>query len=187
MYRNLTIYNNLFNFVIIYVIVLYISPKRYHLYLPTIHIYPSYDEVKIVIDKINRRNQQDVDFFKKTDLSIIYAFKDIVNINTKILKEIIHSVNNIIYLFKYSINRARPYQIHKELNILHSVTGNTPSFPAGHAFQAYYLAKILSNKYPEKKKKLDYIAKRCDDVRVTAGIHFPSDGQFSKYLVEHIL
>ena len=30
-------------------------------------------------------------------------------------------------------------------------TRRTPAYPSGHAFQAYYLAKILTKKFPEKK------------------------------------
>lgn len=81
------------------------------------------------------------------------------------------------YFLKYLINRPRPYQINKNINYLESKTGNTPALPAGHAFQAYYLAHVLTKRYPDKKIMFQELAKRCDDVRVKAGIHYPSDGE----------
>ena len=63
-------------------------------------------------------------------------------------------------------------------------TAQTPAFPAGHTFQAYYLSKYLSKKYPKKKEIFENIAKECDLTRVKAGLHYPSDGEFSKKLVD---
>jgi len=45
------------------------------------------------------------------------------------------------------------------------------------------LAKKYAKEYPELKEKLCSIAEKCDTSRVAAGIHYPSDGQFSRYLV----
>ena len=42
----------------------------------------------------------------------------------------------------------------------------------------------LSEKYPEKKKLFEKIAKKCDLCRVQAGLHYPSDGEYSKKLVD---
>ena len=73
-----------------------------------------------------------------------------------------------------------------DIAILDSKTVDTPSYPSGHAFQAYYLAGVLGDRYPEKRDIFKRIARRCDEVRVTAGIHYPSDGEFSKRLVNYI-
>ena len=83
------------------------------------------------------------------------------------------------------INRARPYQIDSSINDLKSLTSHTPAYPAGHAFQGYYLARVLSIKYPDKKYLWEQTAERCDLVRVSAGLHYPSDGQFGKQLVNY--
>ena len=85
---------------------------------------------------------------------------------------------------KMHYNRPRPYQYNKSLQVLYSTTADTPAYPAGHALQAYYLAKILGKKYPYIKSQLDNIAYQCDIVRVKAGLHYPSDGQFSKVLID---
>ena len=98
------------------------------------------------------------------------------------LIKVLTSQNYIINFFKYSINRRRPYQIDKNLNPLSTKTSRTPAYPAGHAYQALLLAKYLTDKYPEKRELFNKIALRCDDCRVTAGIHYKSDGEFSRKL-----
>ena len=136
---------------LIILIFLYTRP-RYIDFLPTIPVYNN-NEAKLVFKKSQNRTLLDEEFFKLTDPSISYAFVNHVEENIKILDKIIKRplVRYTILFFKFLINRPRPYQINDKINTLYSDTGNTASFPAGHAFQAYYLAHILSKKYPEKK------------------------------------
>ena len=172
---------------IVYIILILITPKKYKWYLPTIPVYKNNEqEVLDVEQAILNRSLDDVRFFNKTDESVVHAFSSVVHESKEQLKSIITStyVISIIYFFKYTINRARPKQYNNSLDILHSNTADTPSYPAGHAFQAYYLAKVLGKKYPYNKSQLDNIARECDLTRVKAGIHYPSDGQFSKKLVD---
>lgn len=174
-------------FLFVVIIFLYTRP-RYISYLPTIPVYNN-DEAQIVLCKWRNRTRDDINFFKLTDPSIIYPFLDIVNETEDELETIITSSNVlfVILFFKYTINRPRPYQIITKIKPIHSETGSTPALPAGHAFQAYYLAHVLSKRYPDKKQLFDSIAKRCDDVRVIGGIHYPSDGQFSKTIVDFMI
>ncbi len=176
---------NIFCIIIfLYIIILITSPTRYSYLLPTIIVYPNNNKE---IDKVNEavlnRTQEDVSFFNKTDPSICYAFLNETYLTYHDLKKMIDPYSYIILFFKYTINRARPKQINPKLNILYSRTNNTPSYPSGHAFQAYILAKKLSKIHPEKKELFYRIAKNCDKIRVKAGLHYPSDGEFSEYLV----
>lgn len=179
--------NILFKLLIFYIIALLITPKGYISFYPSLPIYPNNErEILLIKKEIKSRTQKDIDFFNLTDKSIVYAFLPFVNENYKELDSII-SQNKIVMTIlanKYSINRARPYQVCSTLNYLSSTTDKTPSYPAGHAFQAYYLAKILGEKYPDKQKQFTEIAENCDTVRVKAGIHYPSDGQYSKKIVD---
>ncbi len=173
--------------IILIILCLYI-PKRYYKLLPTIPLYPNNKkEAEVVLELSSKRTTSDVYFFKLTDPSVIYSFKPYVNESISDLSKIILSINHIIFFFKYLFNRARPKQINKNINVLISTTAHTPAFPAGHAMQGYYLAKILSKKYPEKKDIFSKLAERCDMVRVKAGIHYPSDGKFSKFIVKYFL
>lgn len=172
---------------IIIIIYLYTLP-RYILSLPTIPIYNN-NEADDVLHITLKRSQDDIYFFKLTDESIVNCFIPHVDEDEYTLRKIITSpfILIIIFSLKYTINRPRPYQINNKIKNLYSNTGNTPSLPAGHAFQAYYLAHILSKKYPNKKNIFDTLAMKCDDVRVSAGIHYPSDGSLSKQIIDFLI
>lgn len=164
--------------------------KKYIWFLPAIPIYPNNEQDALQVKRaINTRTMGDEEFFKLTDPSVSYAFVKVVPETITILNSIITQshITFIILFFKYFINRARPNQILLDLDVLASRTANTPAYPAGHAFQAYYLALILGKKYPELQTKLDEIAEQCDSTRVKAGLHYPSDGDFSKKLVSFFL
>lgn len=172
---------------IIYISIL-LYQEKYNFYYPTLPVYPNNrNELSLVKDMIKNRNKKDVDDFKKTDISVCFLFSEETKETVQELRNITSStkVLFLIKFFKNVINRARPYQIDPMINNLKSLTSHTPAYPAGHAFQAYYLAKILSIKYPDKKEKWYRIAKTCDIIRVKAGLHYPSDGQFSEQLVNY--
>jgi hypothetical protein len=62
-----------------------------------------------------------------------------------------------------------------------------PSYLSGYAFQSYYLVKILSQKFLEKKEEIMKIAMRCSDIRIIRGLHYPSDKDFAYLLVDNML
>jgi hypothetical protein len=149
-------------------------------------------------DYILQRNKSDIDFFYLTDNDIAKAFEGVITQNEmkkEEMNEIIRSsrIINIIMTYKNLYNRARPAQIaphiiNKENNILlNSKTADTPSYPSGHAFQSYYLGKILSQKFPEKKEEIMKIARRCGDIRIIGGLHYPSDRDFAYWLVDNMI
>ena len=172
---------------VVYIILILITPKKYKWYLPTIPVYPNNEkEVILVKQAIKNQNKSDLDFHNLIDSSVAHAFAKMVPDNQEQLRAMYTKfhIQFTILFFKYLINRPRPIQIDPSLNVDKSNTSNTPSYPAGHAFQAYYLAKILGKKYPYLQQQLDNLAYQCDVTRVKAGLHFPSDGQFSKTLVD---
>ena len=173
--------------IVIYLIILVLMPKRYTWYLPTIPVYPdSIDESRIVERMAYSRSSSDVAFFKLTDRSVSDAFAQVVPISIKDLDKVIHRLVFEIMLIKNFYNRPRPVQMNENINVLVSTTAHTPAYPAGHAYQAYYLAKTLGKKYPESQQLLNDVAKECDECRIKAGLHYPSDGAFSKYLIDTI-
>lgn len=175
------------NILVMYIIILLVQDK-YNFYYPTIPVYPNnHDELEVVKEMIGVRTEDDVKLFLKTDISVCYLFVDHTTETISELRSTTNSHRILIFVkfFKNIINRARPYQIDESIDDLKSVTSHTPAYPAGHAFQAYYLARVLSIRYPDKKDKWDSLAKQCDLVRVKAGLHYPSDGAFSKKLVDY--
>ena len=177
-------------FLVIIFIVLIISNlflKKYYSFLPTIPIYPNNEmEAREVKKYIDSRTSEDIKFFYKTNKSVSAAFLPHVKENINELNALIHEPNYIILGFKYLINRARPNQIDNTIKPIDISTAQTPAYPAGHAFQAYYLAKKLSKKYPHLTKTFNQIANECDITRVKAGLHYPSDGKFARYLVNNL-
>ena len=171
-------------FVLIFLIIIYlIWLPSYYPYLPTIPVYDNSEAYEV--EKMTKnRDSNIINFFELTNESISYAFVNYVDENLEELNKIFENTKYIIFAFKWLINRPRPYQINNNIVYHDTDTGLTPSMPAGHAFQAYYLSKVLSKKYPEKRELFETIAKKCDDCRVYAGIHYPSDGKLSKKLFD---
>ena len=169
--------------IIFYIISIY---PRYFWYLPSIPFYPNNEhESKIVYLKTNERSFDDESFFYLTDPSVSEAFLPYTTMSRKELESLIlhPKITMVLLFFKYFINRARPWQVDKRIQKLISKTDGTPAYPAGHAFQAYYLAIVLSRNNPELKDLYYKVAFYCDDARVKAGIHYPSDGIFARQIV----
>jgi len=161
--------------------------KGYVAFSPTIPFYPNNnEEIKKVKEYIKNRTQDDIHFFYLTNKSIASAFLPYVNETKKELNKIILSarIQLIIYGNKYIINRARPEQVDPSIKPIDTSTAQSPAFPAGHAYQAHLLYKLLSKKYPEKEDLFKKLAYRCDICRVQAGLHYPSDGEYSRKLVD---
>jgi len=179
--------------VFLYFILLSLQPLRFYIWYPTIQsAYPNnWKEIKIIVrDYIQKRTPEDIQFFKLTDSNPIEAFREKLSVEQfQRLSKIITSsrILSKIMFFKKLYNRARPVQVAPEIvDALYSKTANTPAYPSGHAFQAYYAAKILSQWEPERKKEWEAIAERCANIRIIGGIHYPSDRDFARILVNKL-
>jgi len=192
--KNLDSISNMLIFTILFIILLLYFRGyfmiRYISFLPTIKVYPDNDnEILIVNNLVEDANQYYLELFKKTDETVVNAFQEIVEINREELNKVVQSPYLLIVTLslKTLINRARPKQINTELNIQKSLTANTPAYPSGHCIQAYYLAKYLSNEYPDRSDEFFKLAEDCALSRVYAGLHYPSDNEFGKYIALNIL
>ena len=166
--------------------------QRYY-YYPTLRIYPdNKDEVKIVENYIKKRDNEMLNFIKLTDKTVCNAFIKIFDIDSNInisideLLKIENEIVELIMFLKFIFNRARPKQINPSLQVYKSISANTPAFPSGHTCQAFYIAKKLSAIYPEKKNILYNLAEKCGQARIYAGLHYPSDHEFSKWIINLI-
>ena len=170
--------------IIIYLISIY---PRYYWFLPSLPFYPNNSlESQLVYQMTQQRGQDMESFFYLTDESVSNAFLPYTHLNKSQLEKLIlqPKIIFILLFLKYFINRARPWQVDTRIRKLSSTTGKTPAYPAGHALQAYYLYHILSRSNPELKDVYYNIAMNCDECRIKAGIHYPSDGKFSRQVVD---
>ena len=174
---------------VLYLIIGYTN-KRYYKFYPTLYLYPNNETDVKIVEKYNneRLNNKEIEYFVKlTDRSCVYAFiHEIDELTLEELNAIDDPVVPIIHFFKFLFNRPRPWQINPNLKHYDSVSAFSPSFPSGHSAQAQYLAKKLSQRYPEKKEKLYEIAEKCGLARVYGGLHFLSDHNFAKAIVKII-
>ena len=63
-------------------------------------------------------------------------------------------------------------------------SAQNPSYPSGHAAQAYYIALALSDLYPGLEEPFMVLAEAISDSRIDRGVHFPSDIVAGKQLAE---
>jgi membrane-associated phospholipid phosphatase len=174
----------LFAFVVfvalIYFILMSLQPQRYNIWYPN-----NAREIGIMVRYyFPKRTPENVQFFKLTDSNPLEAFRGklIEEQFQRLKKEVISwaIVGKITY-YKQLYNRARPVQVAPEIiDALYSTTANTAAFPSGHAFQAYYAAKLLSKWEPARKKEWEAIAERVANIRIIAGLHYPSDRDFAR-------
>ena len=195
-------------FMIAYIIVLLVQPTRYYWWYPSFNLsipgigkaFPdSRIEVELVMSEyIMKRMPSDVAFFRMTDMNPAAAFTNVIKPDEMTLEEMdkIMTSSRVMFvtkMLKWKYNRARPAQIAPELinekngTLLHSDSAATPSYPSGHAVQAYYLAKILARKFPAKTHAVMEIATKCANIRIMAGHHYPSDRDFGWWVVDHYL
>jgi hypothetical protein len=177
---------------LIYFILMSLQPQRYNMWYPTIQAYPNnVREIGIMVrDYFPKRTPENIQFFKLTDPSPLEAFREkLTEEQFRRLKKEVASpviVGKITY-YKKLYNRARPVQVAPQIvDALYSTTANTPAYPSGHALQAYYAAKLLSQWEPEKKKEWEAISERVANIRIIAGLHYPSDRDFAKRLVDKL-
>lgn len=198
--------------VIVYIIVITVQQKRFYWWYPTLNIslgsgssgsggaYPiNKSEIDVIMNEyILKRMPSDVSFFRMTDISVARAFEAIITPNEMITLEMERIMTSarvvtVTRIFKWIYNRARPEQVAPDIinkengRLLISETADTPSYPSGHALQSYYLARILSRKFPAKTKAIMDMATRCANVRIMAGLHYPSDRDFAWWIVDNYL
>lgn len=132
-----------------------------------------------------KRHDKDPIFAMKTYMSIFGLKYDEDHI-AKVLKE----SAILIREQKNSFNRARPAQLAPyfgiDLEVFSTRTAKTPSYPGGHSTQAYLVALILAEKYPEHKKNLIKAAEECGGGRVMAGLHYPTDHKMGIYYAKRL-
>lgn len=195
-------------FLITYIIVLLVQPTRYYWWYPSFNLtipefgkaFPdSRAEIQTVVSEyIMKRMPSDISFFRLTDMNPAAAFTTVIKPEEMSVEEMdrIMTSSRVMFItkmLKWKYNRGHPAQIAPEIineangTLLHSDSAATPSYPSGHAVQTYYLAKILARKFPAKTQAIMNVATKCANIRIMAGLHYPSDRDFGWWVVDRYL
>tara|TARA_Y100000389_G_C17391744_1_gene480259 strand:+ start:208 stop:909 length:702 start_codon:yes stop_codon:yes gene_type:complete len=116
---------------------------------------------------------------------ILDAFSVTPNERNKIIKVLNKEVDPVIMNLKKKYNRVRPYRLDK--SIVPSIDPPMhPSYPSGHATQSFFIAFLLSNKYPEKYNYYYNIALKIAKNREYAGVHYSSDTKYGEIVAKNL-
>ena len=107
-----------------------------------------------------------------------------------VLEEILSGIRAIILKLKYHYNRPRPQQVASAkdlvLNPTTLDTTSTPAYPSGHATQGRFVARYLTDVYPDYHDELIRVGNEVGDGRLMAKVHYPSDQAFGKVLGDEL-
>jgi hypothetical protein len=152
-------------------------------------------DLAVVIKYANNRKLSDINLVYSVDEEPLGLFLPIMTkYNLSFPQKEFDSMYDILYEIVMDIkclhNRARPAQLAKyyglELDIIHTKTHRTPSYPSGHMAYGCLVASILADKYPEHSTLFWEIADQCGMARVLQGVHFPGDNEAALKLVQQL-
>lgn len=167
--------------------------------------YPDTKNTKKEIDKIiafqkkimSSPNWDDYyEFCKNCDEDLHDVISDYLNamdieVSADVLENFNDEIGMIITSLKKHYNRPRPFQFayysEQELNPFETITGNSPSYPSGHACQGWFTCLYFAKKYPNKKDELIRLAKLIENSRIILGVHYLSDNAFGRQIAETIV
>jgi len=149
----------------------------------------------VIIGKMKNLGPDDITFARFADDRIGDVFLDFLAAKgiTESMEEFTEKddLNEaLLFFLKDLINRPRPYQLAKYLNILFyqiiHTDANTASFPSGHALTGFLMGEYYSRKYPDFRNELEALGDRIANSREQMGIHYPSDTAISKTIAKVI-
>jgi len=144
----------------------------------------------MLIEDVGHRHMiQDDDlfeYFKEANAQLGFN-KEVYEKLEPVLRKVINPI--VLHLKRYW-NRARPYQYayayNKDFHPITTLSGHSPSYPSGHTMQAETWAYIMKSNYPELSERIDMIKEDISQSRINMGVHFPSDIQFGKKIIEFL-
>jgi len=132
------------------------------------------------------RSSEDIILITKEHLDPYKRFFEVLDIEQQDyprLEKLIRYLATESYLptlyFKHKFSRTRPYQIDSDLE---TVIDGPPhaSYPSGHATQAYLIALVLSETFPQVDRRSEQLIDLGRSIglrREIAGVHYSSDTQ----------
>jgi hypothetical protein len=107
------------------------------------------------------------------------------------LGTIVDDLGALVVQLKSHYQRPRPFQVayytQQSLNPYETISGQSPSYPSGHAIQALFIFNVIAYHYEDRKEELLKLAKQVADSRIILGIHYPSDNYFGFEIVKQLM
>lgn len=109
----------------------------------------------------------------------------------EIAEDIAQDVLKIAMYLKYKFLRPRPYQLAPyydgDIQSMDESAEESPAYPSGHSMMGFALSKLYADQYPEHASAFTELGRRVGLSRIQAGVHYPSDVQYAKALIEHLM
>lgn len=146
------------------------------------------EELRYLV-RLQKDKKRDLEFAYKVDKDVAAPFKEYAEANGLEVREgyldaLVQKAVPMLLALKFQYGRPRPKQLAFMYGIdfmpYETKTADTPSYPSGHAFQAFLLAYVLGTKYLAHANRLERIAMRVGQSRMDLGLHFPSDVETAK-------
>lgn len=155
----------------------------------------TYTDLLSVIDKANHRTEDQTTLVYTVDKDPIKLFEALfadynLDFAYDRFQNLYTYLSLIIKDIKYFYNRARPLQLanfyNLSLDVIHTPTHRTPSYPSGHTAYAALIGCMLSEQYPQYTDEIWSIVKKCAEARILQGVHFHGDNTASIDLVKRV-
>lgn len=121
-------------------------------------------------------------FLTKSDDSVKKIYKDFckennLNVNWKLVKEILKDVYGVIGSQKKKYERPRPKEhlSPEDEKYKDIIDVSSYSFPSGHTTIAYFLSNMLSHFFPSHENDLKNLSALIGQSRIENCVHYPSD------------
>ena len=118
------------------------------------------------------------------DTKVVQLFNLIVtsaghNSHKELIEKFKNEIKPSIKFHKKHFNSLRPNELASlvgfNLDTDYLKSAQSPSYPSGHAAQAYYMAHKLKDIFPQLESSFYNLASMVASSRVDRGVHFPSD------------
>lgn len=157
------------------------------------------DEIRELIQYQNspeQRNTEIIERFIAYDSNPIrflddYAKNTIGHDMGKEIESVVNDGAYILFKLKFFYQRPRPNQLAQyfkaRLFPYATQSGHTPSYPSGHAFEAFLVAEYIGSKHPEHYQFLIELANDISISRLYLGLHYATDLDFGKYVAKKMV
>lgn len=157
------------------------------------------EELNQLVDYVDeiKKHPETLKRYQAYDSSLTKIFAQVIieqNLGEKgaeLVDQLLDDSIPLILKLKFYFQRPRPYQLAEYYKLklfpFQSKSDNSPSYPSGHALQARLICQVLGNHFPEKFDFFENLSKDIEYSRIYLGVHYPSDIDYSLYIVETIM